>query len=215
MHDENGGEMESTQYPAKSNVREVLLLVGLFVAGAVAVVGYSHFTRAPAGAALRSDTSPLRTALPSAPRPDATRSPPPISVSQIGSTARNGDASDDEPEQRAAAIEALGRAPLNKAIPALQKVIKTTADETEWRAALRTLGTLAESQGDPDETIRNGLRDVISHTSNEALILGAQETLDAIDRAAFEAATGRPATPDIMRGAVPPEGTSPSPPPTD
>lgn len=208
--------MESTRHPAKSNGRDLLLLVGLFVAGAAAVGGYSYVTRVPAAPAAPSSAVSSRAALASPPRSDATNLPLAASSHRADSPAQRAEASLDESEEkRAAAVEALGRAPLTKAIPALQNVIKTTADETEWRAALRTLGTIARTQGDPDETIRNGLREVISHTSNEALILGTQDTLDEIDRAAFEAATGRPATPDVMRGAVPPEGTPPSPPPTD
>lgn len=83
----------------------------------------------------------------------------------------------------------LARKPRADAIPVLEEVVRTS-EQPERDAALSTLRTLAQSQGDGDERIRNSLREMISHTSNEALILSAQETLDQIEQDIIAAAQG-------------------------
>jgi hypothetical protein len=91
------------------------------------------------------------------------------------------EATGSDPKRRAAAITALGTAPKAEAIPALERVL-SVADDVDRPLALRSLRTLAMSQGDADDRIRNAVRKVIYHGSDEAVTQGAEATLDDIER---------------------------------
>ncbi len=90
-------------------------------------------------------------------------------------------ATGSDASRRAAAIEALGTAPKADAVPVLAHVLET-ADDADRPRALRSLRTLAQTQGDTDDRIRSVVRKIIFHADDEASTQAAQAMLDEIDR---------------------------------
>jgi hypothetical protein len=99
------------------------------------------------------------------------------------------EASGNDSAKRQAAIVALGTAPRSQAIPVLEAVL-STGDEADRPLALRSLRSLAQSQGDADQRIRGVVRKSIYHGSDEAETLAAQATLDDIERDLSQVAPG-------------------------
>jgi hypothetical protein len=146
--------------------RDTLVLLAFFAIGAASVLGYSyladaHPTRSP----------DIRIAAFSATRAEPSSGMPPPEVA----------ARPERSDKRAKALATLARPSGIGGIPALEKAIRT-GEDAEREVALSSLRELAQTHGDEDQRIRSSLRETISHTSNEALILSAQETLDQIEQ---------------------------------
>ena len=88
--------------------------------------------------------------------------------------------SDDDPDTRAAAINALASAPKSQAFPVLQKVLGNGEDR-DRELALDALHTLALREGDDDDDIRTALRLVIYDGDDEIMMSSAQIALDDIE----------------------------------
>jgi len=88
--------------------------------------------------------------------------------------------SDDDPDTRAAAIDALASAPKSQAFPVLQKVLGNGEDK-DRELALDALHTLALREGDDDDDIRTALRLVIYDGDDEIMMSSAQIALDDIE----------------------------------
>ncbi len=179
---------------------EPLLLVGLFAIGAVGVLGYSWATRvdsahpdsrsevrAPssarqvvANAQSPRDEQAYRADQGDEPSPPSTAAraepaPAPLTVEELIVNTTSGD-----PNQRAAAITALGSAPRDEALPALESILNT-ADNESRTLALQALRTLALGQGDEDGRIRDAIRKLVYHGSDEDMAAGAAAALDKIE----------------------------------
>jgi HEAT repeat protein len=176
--------------------------VALFAVGALSVLGYSLLTRdvpahaappepAPRTHAQAPQTPPptqsraTRADNPPPPAPVESSAPQPPTVAKLAADTTSADA-----RTRAAAIEALGQAPRSEAIPALERVL-ANGDETDQTLALHSLHTLVQRQGDGDQQIRNIVRKIVYHGSEEALTLAAQTTLNDIERDVSDAAAAR------------------------
>lgn len=181
-----------------------LMLVALFAIGAVSVLGYSWATRgdppghsrveartsAPSERAANPPnlSSEAAESLPASepdqsvqhsPSASAGRPPPPLAPLSVDEMVVNATQSDGE--TRAAAIAALGNAPRDEALPALESLINTADDEGR-ALAMQALRTLALNQGDEDGRIRDAVRKVIYHGSDETGTASAQAALDGIER---------------------------------
>jgi len=175
---------------------EPLLLVGLFAFGVVAVLGYSWATRVDSPRPQMRATSPAAQVAsaqspreeqgyqadqtdepPSPPSAAARPEPPPapLTVEEMIVNAQSGD-----PNQRAAAITALGSAPRDEALPALESIINT-ADNQGRALALQAMRTLALGQGDDDGRIRDSIRKMVYHGSDEQVAADAAVALDKIE----------------------------------
>ncbi|HTU67524.1 MAG TPA: hypothetical protein VMF52_16360 [Steroidobacteraceae bacterium] len=87
-------------------------------------------------------------------------------------------------DSRLAAIRQLSQAPREQALPPLKQVLLNGEPGYDRPAALTGLRDLALAQGDGDQRIRDAVREVIYHGDDESLSAAAQETIDAISRAA-------------------------------
>jgi hypothetical protein len=142
----------------------------------------SALARAPesvaSGASPRA-TPPAASAvgMPSAGTPAATLTEPtPAAVAQWIADTQHIHA-----KTRAAAIDALARAPRAQAIPALRRVLLGGEPEIDRPLALQSLRELARTQGDADGAIREAVREVIYHGEDASPAAAAQEALDAIE----------------------------------
>jgi hypothetical protein len=81
---------------------------------------------------------------------------------------------------RVRAIEQLSKAPRDRALPLLKRVLLNGDPAVDRPAALLGLRELALAQGDGDGHIRDALREVVYHGDDEKLAADAQETLDVI-----------------------------------
>jgi hypothetical protein len=91
------------------------------------------------------------------------------------------DTTSGDPQRRAAAIEALGRAPRSEALPVLRNVLLSGEPAVDRPLALRALRDLALYQGDADGAVRAAVREVIYHGDEEAVAYAAQEALDIVE----------------------------------
>ncbi|MEP7243809.1 MAG: hypothetical protein ABI885_08990 [Gammaproteobacteria bacterium] len=94
------------------------------------------------------------------------------------------DATGDDSAARASAIISLANAPKLQALPVLQRVLTSGEPQVDRPLALKSLRTLALTQGDADGGIRNVLREAIYHGGDEATTQGAQSVLDDVEGAA-------------------------------
>jgi hypothetical protein len=83
--------------------------------------------------------------------------------------------------KRAAAIEALGRAPRALALPVLERVVKDGEADVDRHVALGALHTLAMGQGDADGAIRDLLRELIYDGNDEAVTDNATAALTSLE----------------------------------
>lgn len=88
---------------------------------------------------------------------------------------------DTDAAQRAAAIEALGRAPRARALPALERIVKTGEASVDRHVAVSALHQLAMGQGDADGAIRDLLRELIYDGNDEAVTENASAALASIE----------------------------------
>jgi hypothetical protein len=163
--------------------RKSLLFTALLIVSAASLVAYVYGPngqRASQGANAQADRATAQT-------------PPSLSVVQIqhvaaGPTAESPDAianwqagiSSDDPKTRAAAIDALSRAPSAQSVPVLQRVL-SVGDNADRHLALQALRTLAQRQGDADNRIRDALRVAIYHGDSDTATSDAQQALDAVE----------------------------------
>lgn len=90
----------------------------------------------------------------------------------------------ENPATRLAAIEALASAPRERTLPVLVHIAEQGAVEIERHAALGSLHSVAERQGDPDGAIHGLLRDLI-HDGNDETVSGHASTmLEELDQTA-------------------------------
>jgi HEAT repeat protein len=82
---------------------------------------------------------------------------------------------------RATAIEALASAPKAQAIPALERVLESGEPQVDRQIALRSLHTLALSNGDSDGVIRDVIRHAMYHSEDEGVTQSAQAFLEDIE----------------------------------
>jgi hypothetical protein len=149
----------------------------------VALVGLWHVTRpameARAASALPAPVSPAPSASPAAAAPAPETAPPTAAdVAQWIDDTNHADAS-----RRAAAIDALARAPREQALPVLRRLVTSGDPSTDRPRALNSLRELALDQGDADGGIRQAIREVIYHGDDEALAASAQDALDVVEEA--------------------------------
>jgi hypothetical protein len=85
---------------------------------------------------------------------------------------------------RAAAIGDLANAPREQALPVLKRVLLNGEVGIDRPLALRSLRTLALTQGDADGGIRAAVRDAIYHGDDESMADELQSTLGDIEQAA-------------------------------
>ena len=184
-------------------MRRPLILTLIFVAGALATYGYTHFTREPTAAvaprkiAAAPAAAPRTAALQTSAAPanvTAQSVPPSETASSAASTPHTeanaptedrvgkwiAEANSDDPRARADAILALGDAPRERAIPALTEVVNA-ADSIDAPLAMGSLKKLAINQGDADEKIRSVVRKAIYHGTDDSLASVAQATLSDIE----------------------------------
>lgn len=86
-----------------------------------------------------------------------------------------------DPAQRAAAIEALARAPRALALPALEHIVKDGEASVDRHVAVSTLHALAMGQGDADGVIRDLLRELVYDGNDEAVSDNAAAALDSLE----------------------------------
>lgn len=152
------------------------------VAVGVALVGLWHFTpparEANEGSALPAPVSP---AVPS-PSPAASKpEPEAVPVTSADVTQWIADTNDADPAKRAAAIDALARAPRDQALPVLRRLVNNGDPSTDRPRALNSLRELALDGGDADGRIRQAIREVIYHGDDEAFAASAQDALDVVE----------------------------------
>src|SRR5690349_23472604 len=84
--------------------------------------------------------------------------------------------------RRSNAITALAQAPRAQALPVLRRVLLNGEPAIDRPLALKSLRSLAISQGDEDGGVRQAMREVIYHGDDEQYAAGAQEVLDVVEQ---------------------------------
>lgn len=91
------------------------------------------------------------------------------------------DTESEDPKVRAAAIAALANAPKEQAMPALERVLETGEPNVDRHIALRSMHSLALSDGDRNGQIRDVIRGAIYHGDDDGVTQTAQSLLDDIE----------------------------------
>jgi hypothetical protein len=167
------------------SIKQLLSVAIPFVAGCSAVLGYSYLTRTEAVApppvvVAQTQTSEPIPSAPPIPVGAPQTEPPTLSEKLAKWTAET---DDENAETRASAITALGTGPRPEVIPTLRRILETGRSESDRQLALQSLRKLALEQGDADGVIRNAVRQVIYHASEETMIGSARQVLDEIESA--------------------------------
>jgi hypothetical protein len=92
--------------------------------------------------------------------------------------------------KRSTAITALAQGPREEVLPVLRRVLLNGEPTVDRPLALKSLRDLALAQGDPDNRVRQAMREVIYHGDDEALAAGAQEAIDAVEVSEARSAAG-------------------------
>jgi hypothetical protein len=173
----------------------MLTLAALFAVGFVAIVAYGRVMRVEADDVPHGgvpSTAPVasQAAAPTQPAPAPVPADKPTAPLAIELPASNSpeivkqlaDAVGNDPQKRADAIVALGRAPREQAMPVLKQVL-TSGTPADRPLALRSLRAIALRQGDADNRIRDALRTATYHSDDEAFTQSAQATLSDVEHA--------------------------------
>lgn len=174
--------------------RTSLLWTALFAIGSISAVSYATSTSLnSSGLAANTQTANAQTTN-QAPIERATDNElssqnvenDALDIAAIPSPQKNvakliADANAEDPDTRAAAIDALASAPKSRAAPVLQALLSASASE-DRQLALNSLHTLALNQGDDDGAIRNVFRNAIYDGDDGELAVNAQLALDDLDR---------------------------------
>lgn len=171
-------------------IKQILSVAIPFAAGCAAVLGYTHITRTDPVAPPRAVVSqaqdvqqPLRQAVPEVSTPAAVvQAAPPAELTLSEKLAKWIHETDDEnAETRASAITALGTGPRPIVISTLRKVMEHGQTVPDRQLALQSLRKVALDQGDDDGAIRNAVRQVIYHASEQAMIGSARQVLNELE----------------------------------
>jgi hypothetical protein len=168
------------------SIKQILSVAIPFAAGCSAVLGYSYLTRTDSVAPPPALVVQTQTAKPTqiAQAPAAAPAPAPVEPTLSEKLAKwTAETDDENAETRASAITALGTGPRPEVIPTLRKILETGRSEPDRQLALQSLRKLALEQGDADGVIRNAVRQVIYHASEETMIGSARQVLDEIESA--------------------------------
>jgi hypothetical protein len=91
------------------------------------------------------------------------------------------DTSSGDAGKRATAISSLADAPREDALPVLRRLLTDGEPQKDRTLALRSLRSLALTQGDKDGAIRDAVRHAIYHGDDQSNIADLQGTLDAVE----------------------------------
>ena len=88
-----------------------------------------------------------------------------------------------QPQRQLSAITALGTGPRPEVVPTLRKVLEHGRSEPDRQLAMQSLRKVALEQGDADGTIREAIRQVIYHASEDGMGGSARQVLEEIESA--------------------------------
>lgn len=168
-----------------------IIVVSLAMLGTLSGLAYVHANREePMRVETPRPAEPTRSAVEPPAAPEVSKPIQPVRQTTITDVPRLiADTQSTEATTRAAAIEALAKAPKSQAVPALKRVLESGEPQVDRQIALQSLHQLALSDGDNSGQIRDAIRHAMYHSDDENVTQSAQAVLEDIEAALAQRAS--------------------------